>query len=412
MRSKKVEIMAPAGGFDSLMAAIQAGADSVYFGIEQLNMRARATMNFGLEDIPEISRICKEHDIKSYITLNTVIFDHDMNLVKNIIQKAKDSGISAIIASDQAVITKAKEAGMAVHISTQLNISNIETVRFYAPYADTIVLARELSLTQVKNITRAIASEQIKGPAGKLIEIEIFVHGALCMAVSGKCYLSLHSHNASANRGACVQNCRRAYKVTDQEEGHEFAIENEFIMSAKDLCTINIMDKILDSGVSVLKIEGRGKGPEYVKTVTQCYREATDAVLDGNYNLEKIEKWKEKLETVYNRGFWNGYYLGQKFGEWTDTPGSKAKTKKIYVGKGSNYFKKIGVAEFLIETGSLKKGDNVLVTGPATGVLETTILELHAANGPAEKVGKGEKCSFKLDQPIRENDKLYKLVQA
>ncbi|MBS1558529.1 MAG: U32 family peptidase [Bacteroidetes bacterium] len=408
----KVEIMAPAGGFDSLMAAIQGGAHSVYFGVEQLNMRARATMNFSLEDVPEVARICKEHHLRSYITLNTIVYDHDLSLIKTIVNAAKEAGITAIIAADQAVIAYARSVNMEVHISTQVNVTNIETVKFYALFADTIVLARELSLMQVKKITDAIKAEQIKGPSGRLIEIELFVHGALCMAVSGKCYLSLHTHNASANRGACIQNCRRTYQVTDREEGHELAIENEYIMSAQDLCTIDFIDQVLDAGVHVLKIEGRGKGPEYVKTVTQCYREATDAFFNGTYTPEKAKAWKEKMENVYNRGFWSGYYLGQKLGEWTNTHGSKAKLKKIYLGKGSKYFSKLGVAEFYIETHTLKVGDRILITGHTTGAIETTVDELHTATGPVTEAIKGDLCSVKLDTPIRKSDKLYKLVST
>lgn len=407
---RSIEVMAPAGSFDSLMAALQGGAHSVYFGVEQLNMRARATMNFTLEDIHEVARLCKENGARSYITLNTIVYDHDLSVIKTIIQAAKDAGITAIIAADQAVIAYARSVGMEVHISTQVNVTNIETVKFYSLFADTIVLARELSLTQIKKITDAIQAEQIKGPSGRLMEIEIFVHGALCMAVSGKCYLSLHTHNASANRGACVQNCRRTYQVIDREEGHELAIDNEYIMSAQDLCTIDFIDQVLDSGVSVLKIEGRGKGPEYVKTVTKCYREAVDACLAGTYTPEKAKVWKEKMENVYNRGFWSGYYLGQHLGEWTNTSGSKAKLRKVYLGKGNKYFGKIGVAEFLIETHTLRKGDSILITGPTTGVIETTAEELHTSQGAVEEAVQGDLCSIKLDTPIRKSDKLYKLV--
>ncbi|TXH23145.1 MAG: U32 family peptidase [Chitinophagaceae bacterium] len=409
---RSIEIMAPAGGFDSLMAAIQGGANSVYFGVDQLNMRARATMNFTLEDIPEVARICKEHGLRSYITLNTIVYDHDLTIIKTVVNAAKESGITAIIAADQAVIAYARSVNMEVHISTQVNVTNIETVKFYALFADTIVLARELSLVQVKKITDAIKAEQIKGPSGRLIEIEIFVHGALCMAVSGKCYLSLHSHNASANRGACIQNCRRKYTVIDQEEGNQLAIENEYIMSAQDLCTIDFIDEVLDSGVTVLKIEGRGKGPEYVKTVTRCYRAAVDAYFEGTYTVEKALEWKAEMENVYNRGFWSGYYLGQKLGEWNDTSGSKAKMRKIYLGKGNNYFSKIGVAEFLIETHTLKVGDSILVTGPTTGVIESVVEELHTSNGPVNEAIKGDLCAVKLDTPIRKSDKLYKIVSA
>ncbi len=412
MKKQNVEIMAPAGGFDSMMAAIQGGANSIYFGVEQLNMRARATMNFGLEDIKEVAETCRQHNVRTYITLNTIIYDHDLTVVKTIVNAAKEAGITAIIAADQAVIAYARSVGMEVHISTQVNVTNIETVKFYSLFCDTIVLARELSLTQVKKITDAIEHEQIKGPSGRLIEIEIFVHGALCMAVSGKCYLSLHTHNSSANRGACIQNCRRTYKVIDEEEGYELKIDNEYIMSAQDLCTIEFIDQVIDSGVTVLKIEGRGKGPEYVKTVTECYREAADAYFEGTFTAEKAKVWKDKMEQVFNRGFWSGYYLGQELGEWTDTSGSKAKMRKVYIGKGNKYFTKIGVAEFQIEAHNLSVGDAVIITGPTTGLIETTIEEIHTQNGAVSQAVKGDICSIKLEKPIRKSDKLYKLVSA
>ncbi len=412
MKKQNVEIMAPAGGFDSMMAAIQGGANSIYFGVEQLNMRARATMNFGLEDIKEVAETCRQHNVRTYITLNTIIYDHDLTVVKTIVNAAKEAGISAIIAADQAVIAYARSVGMEVHISTQVNVTNIETVKFYSLFCDTIVLARELSLTQVKKITDAIEQEQIKGPSGRLIEIEIFVHGALCMAVSGKCYLSLHTHNSSANRGACIQNCRRTYKVIDEEEGYELKIDNEYIMSAQDLCTIEFIDQVIESGVTVLKIEGRGKGPEYVKTVTECYREAADAYFEGTFTAEKTKVWKDKMEQVFNRGFWSGYYLGQELGEWTDTSGSKAKMRKVYIGKGNKYFTKIGVAEFQIESHHLSVGDSVLITGPTTGAIETVVEEIHTQNGAVTQAVKGDVCSIKLDKPIRKSDKLYKMVSA
>ncbi len=412
MKKQNVEIMAPAGGFDSMMAAIQGGANSIYFGVEQLNMRARATMNFGLEDIKEVAETCRQHNVRTYITLNTIIYDHDLTVVKTIVNAAKEAGITAIIAADQAVIAYARSVGMEVHISTQVNVTNIETVKFYSLFCDTIVLARELSLTQVKKITDAIEQEQIKGPSGRLIEIEIFVHGALCMAVSGKCYLSLHTHNSSANRGACIQNCRRTYKVIDEEEGYELKIDNEYIMSAQDLCTIEFIDQVIDSGVTVLKIEGRGKGPEYVKTVTECYREAADAYIEGTFTAEKAKVWKDKMEQVFNRGFWSGYYLGQELGEWTDTSGSKAKMRKVYIGKGNKYFTKIGVAEFQIESHNLNVGDSVLITGPTTGAIETIVEEIHTQNGAVKQAVKGDVCSIKLDKPIRKSDKLYKMVSA
>jgi len=313
--NNKVEIMAPAGSFESLMAAIQGGADSIYFGIEQLNMRARAANNFTFDNLEEVAEICKKHNIRSYLTLNTIIYDHDLSLMKRIVNRAKETGITAVIASDQAVINYAHSIGFEVHISTQTNVTNLETIKFFAHFADVMVLARELSLKQVKDITDGIVKEAVRGPSGNLIEIEIFAHGALCMAVSGKCYLSLHTTNSSANRGACVQNCRRTYEVTDKEDGHQFEIDNEYIMSPKDLCTIGFIDDIIESGVSVLKIEGRGRAPEYVKTVTQCYKEAVLAYQNETYTPEKIENWNKLLAKVYNRGFWDGYYLGQKLGE-------------------------------------------------------------------------------------------------
>ncbi len=407
---KEIEIMSPAGNFEALMAAIQGGANSVYFGIEQLNMRARAANNFLFDDLEEIARRCRQHNVKTYLTLNTIIYDHDLSIMKRIVDKVKETGITAIIASDQAVINYAASQKVEVHISTQTNITNLETVKFFSHFADVMVLARELSLKQVKDITNGIVRDDVRGPSGELVKIEIFAHGALCMAVSGKCYLSLHTHNSSANRGACVQNCRRTYTVIDKEEGHEFEIDNEYIMSPKDLCTIGFIDKIIDAGVTVLKIEGRGRAPEYVKTVTQCYREAVDAYLDGTYNKEKIDKWMERLGSVYNRGFWDGYYLGQKLGEWTDGYGSQATMRKQFLGKGVKYFPKIGVAEFRIETSSLKVGDKIIVTGPTTGVVETEIKELRVDNVPVEEVKKGVNFSTPIDTIIRSSDKLYKVV--
>ncbi len=409
---KKIELMAPAGSHEALIAAINAGCDSVYFGVEQFNMRARATMNFTIDDLDYIANLCNEHTVRSYLTLNTIIYDHDLSAIKTVLDRAKKAGITAVIASDQAVIAYARTIQLEVHISTQVNITNIETVKFYALFADTVVLSRELSLSQIKTICDLIEKENICGPSGKPIEVEIFVHGALCMAVSGKCYLSLHTANASANRGACVQNCRRSYTVIDNEDGHELAIENEYIMSAQDLCTIDILDKVIESGITVMKIEGRGKGADYVKTVVECYRAAIDAYYSGNYNQEKVKEWMERLQRVYNRGFWNGYYLGQELGKWTDSPGSKATTKKIYLGKGTNYFDKIKVAEFKIEAFDLKVGDQVLITGPTTGAVETQVTELHNNTGKVDSVKKGENCAFKLEVPIRSSDKLYKIVNT
>jgi len=408
---KQIEIMSPAGSYESLMAAIQGRADSIYFGIEQLNMRAKAANNFTFDDLEKIAEICNSNNVRSYLTLNTIIYDHDLSLMKRIVDKAKAAGITAVIASDQAVINYASSIGFEVHISTQTNVTNLETIKFFSHFADVMVLARELSLMQVKSITDGIKKEKITGPSGNLVEIEIFAHGALCMAVSGKCYLSLHTNNSSANRGACVQNCRRTYEVKD-EEGNELLIDNEYIMSPKDLCTIGFIDDIINAGVKVLKIEGRGRAPEYVKTVTECYREAADAYLDGTYSKEKIEEWNKKLATVYNRGFWDGYYLGQELGEWSEGHGSQATTRKKFLGQGVKYFPKINVAEFKIETHSLSVGDNVIITGPTTGVIEMVIKELRVDDKSVEKVEKGINFSTPIDQIIRPSDKLYKVVEA
>lgn len=409
--NKQIEIMAPAGSYESLMAALQGRADSVYFGIEQLNMRAKAANNFTFDDLEKIAEICNSKNVRSYLTLNTIIYDHDLSLMKRIVDKAKAAGITAVIASDQAVINYASSIGFEVHISTQTNVTNLETIKFFSHFADVMVLARELSLMQVKSITDGIKKENIKGPSGNLIEIEIFAHGALCMAVSGKCYLSLHTNNSSANRGACVQNCRRTYEVKD-EEGNELLIDNEYIMSPKDLCTIGFIDDIINAGVKVLKIEGRGRAPEYVKTVTECYRAAADAYLEGTYTKEKIEEWNKKLATVYNRGFWDGYYLGQELGEWSEGHGSQATTRKKFLGQGIKYFPKINIAEFRIETHSLSVGDKILITGPTTGVIETTVKELRVDNKSVEKVEKGINFSTPIDEIIRPSDKLYKVIPA
>jgi len=409
----KVELMAPAGNFESLMAAIQGGADSVYFGIEQLNMRARATINFTLEDLPKIARICKENSIKSYITLNTIIYDHDITLMRNIVEEAARSGIDAVIAADHAVMQIAKKNKVAVHISTQANVTNSETVEFYSSFADVMVLSRELSLQQMKNICNTIEKENITGPSGNLVKIEVFAHGALCMAVSGKCYLSLHTTNASANRGACVQNCRRKYKVLDIEDGHELELDNEYIMSPKDLCTLPFIDRLIETGVSILKLEGRGRATEYVKTVTTCYREAIDSYYDGTLTKEKTAAWMARIDEVYNRGFWGGYYLGQELGEWTDASGSKATTKKIYIGKGNNYFSKSGIAEFLIEAYGVSKGDRVMVISNKTGVTETVITSMHVnEEGEKDIALKGDFCAFPLEVVVRPSDKLYKIVES
>jgi putative protease len=401
-------LLAPVGSFESLRAAVAGTADAVYFGVEQLNMRARSANNFTVEDMAEIAAICRENSMRSYLTVNTILYNHDLALMKKIVQSAKDSGVDAVIAMDHAVIMFANEINMPVHISTQANITNIESVKFYAHFADVVVMSRELTLMQLKKISEQIKKENITGPSGHLIKVEAFIHGALCMAVSGKCYLSLHTHNSSANRGACKQNCRRTYTVKD-EEGNELEIDNEFIMSPKDLCTIGFLDKILDAGVSVLKIEGRSKGPEYVKEVCLCYREAIDAINDGTYNSEKIKAWEERMENVYNRGFWGGYYLGKKLGEWTDAPGSKAKKRKSYIGDGIKYFGNIGVGEFKLKSGKLSVGDDIYITGPTTGILEIKVENLRLDGKDVKEVRAGDHFSMPIKEKIRNSDKLYKI---
>lgn len=376
MRKKQIELLAPVGSFDSLQAAIKGGADAIYFGVEQLNMRTRSAQSFYLSDIKEVSGICKRNGIKAYITLNTVMYEHDMQLLQMILKEAKKAKIDAVIAADFAVIEYCSQHGIPLHISTQANVSNIESVKFFSRFADVIVLARELTLKQVKEIADEIKRKKIKGPSGELVKIEIFVHGALCMAVSGKCYLSLHTQHASANRGACVQNCRRPYIVKDAETGEELMVDNEYIMSPKDLCTIDILDQVMESGAEVLKIEGRTKGAEYVQVVTQCYREAIESVNDGTYSRGKVVEWKREMEKVYNRGFWEGYYLGRKLGEWTPHPGSAATEKKIYIGKGTKYYPKILVGEFILESGSLKAGDTLMVIGPKCGMVKEIVTNL------------------------------------
>ena len=407
-----VEILAPAGSFDSLQAAAKAGANAIYFGVEQLNMRARSAGTFTIEDIAEVAAICKLHNMKAYITLNTVMYGHDMQLLKTILKAVKTHGIDAVIASDFAVFEYCTQMQIPLHISTQTNVSNIESVQYFARFADVIVLARELTLKQVHEITSEIKRRGICGPSGQLVKIEIFVHGALCMAVSGKCYLSLHTQNASANRGACIQNCRHTYTVRDTETGDEFEIDNEYIMSPKDLCTIDILDQIIESGVGVLKIEGRTKGADYVHVVTTCYREALEAVLNGTYNREKVASWMQELAKVYNRGFWEGYYLGRKLGEWTHQPGSVATERKIYLGKGSNYFGKIKVGEFLIETGTLKAGDQIMVSGPRCGMVREQLHQLIVNGAEGTMAGKGDSITFPFATKVTANDKLYKIVEA
>lgn len=404
--------MAPAGSFESFMAAIQAGADSVYFGVEQLNMRARSTMNFTLDDLPEIARRAQEAGVKTYLTLNTILYDHDRVLMRKIVDAVAENGISAIIAADPAVLGYARSKNVPVHISTQANISNLDSVQFYAAYADVVVLARELSLKQVADITRGIARENICGPAGKPVEVELFAHGALCMAVSGKCYLSLHSDNASANRGACIQNCRHSYVVTDKESGTELEVDHEYIMSASDLCTIGFIDRMVDAGVKVLKIEGRGRSADYVFTTTACYREAIDALADGTYSREKIDGWMNRLATVFNRGFWDGYYLGRKMGEWSDSYGSKATRRKVKLGKATHFYPKTGVGAFVLESQSLSVGDEIMVTGPTTGFFQLKVTELRVDDAPRESVKKGELFSMPVPGKVRPSDALYKVLLA
>lgn len=402
--------MAPVGSYESLAAAIQGGADSVYFGIEGLNMRSRSSNNFTTDDLREIVSICKQHHIKSYLTVNTVIYDEDLPLMREIIDAAREADVSAIIAADVAAMTYARSVGVEVHLSTQLNISNAEALKFYAQFADVVVLARELNLEQVSAIYRAIVEENITGPRGELIRIEMFCHGALCMAVSGKCYLSLHEFNASANRGACYQVCRRGYTVRDKDSEVELDIDNQYIMSPKDLKTIHFMNKMMDAGVRVFKIEGRARGAEYVRTVVECYKDAVRAYCSGSFSDEKIAAWDERLKTVFNRGFWNGYYLGQRLGEWSHNYGSNATRKKVYIGKGVKYFSNIGVAEFLMESGSLRVGDEILITGPTTGAITLTADEIRVDLKPVEETVKGEHFSIRMTEKIRPSDKLFKLV--
>lgn len=401
--------MAPVGSYESLAAAIQGGADSVYFGIEGLNMRSRSSHNFTTDDLHRIASICREHGMKSYLTVNTVIYGEDLPLMRTIIDAAKAAGVSAIIAADVAAMNYAYEIGQEVHLSTQLNISNAEALKFYARFADVVVLARELNLRQVYDIYRQIEDEQIRGPKGDLVRIEMFAHGALCMAVSGKCYLSLHEMNASANRGACVQICRRAYTVKDKDSQIELDVENQYIMSPKDLKTIHFMNKMMDAGVRVFKIEGRARGPEYVRLVTECYKEAVRAYCDGSFSEEKIAGWDERLHKVFNRGFWDGYYLGRRLGEWSSRYGSGATRKKVYVAKGIKYFDKIGVAEFEMESGFLKAGDEILITGPTTGAVMQTADEIRVDLRPVAETVKGERFSIRVNEKIRPSDRLYKM---
>ncbi len=412
IKREEVEIMAPAGSWESLAAAIQAGADSVYFGVEKLNMRSKSSSNFTMDDLRKIVNICKENKIRSYLTVNTILYDNDINLMRDIIRVAKDAGITAVIASDVAAMMYANSIGVEVHLSTQLNITNIESLKFYAAFADVVVLARELNMDQVAELHKQIVEEKITGRKGELLQIEMFCHGALCMAVSGKCYLSLHEKNLSANRGECNQICRRAYTVKDKESEIELEIDNEYIMSPKDLKTIGFLNKMLDSGVRVLKIEGRARGPEYVKTVVSCYREAVEAYIEGTFTETKIEGWNQRLSRVFNRGFWNGYYLGQKLGEWSSNYGSEATHKKMYIGKVTNYFAKVEVAEILVEAQYLSAGDEILITGETTGAYEAIADEIRVDLKPVERAVKGEYLSIKTNEIVRRNDKVYKIIES
>lgn len=413
MKSRKdYEIMAPAGSYESLMAAIQGGADSIYFGIEGLNMRSKSSNNFTIDDLHHIAIICRENNLKSYLTVNTIIYNNDLALMRRIVNAAKEANLSAIIAADVAVLMYARSIGVEVHLSTQLNITNTESLRFYAQYADVVVLARELNLDQVAAIHHDIVEQQIKGPGGKLIQIEMFAHGALCMAVSGKCYLSLHEKNLSANRGECNQICRRGYIVKDKTSDIELEIDNEYIMSPKDLKTIHFMNKMMDAGVRVFKIEGRARGPEYVRIVSTCYREAIESYCNNTFTQEKIDGWNEKLATVFNRGFWDGYYLGQRLGEWTHRYGSGATKRKVYVGKAIKHFGNLGVTEFLVETQSVRQGDELLITGPTTGALFVTANDIRVNLQTVTEALKGDHFSIQINEKIRPNDQLYKMVAA
>jgi len=407
-----IEIMAPAGSWESLAAAIQAGADSVYFGIGKLNMRSKSSSNFSTADLRKIVTICRDNKVKSYLTVNTILYDNDMTLLREIIDIAKEEKISAIIASDVAAMMYANSVGVEVHLSTQLNITNIESLKFYAQFADVVVLARELNMEQVAEIQKKIIEDDIKGKNNLPIRIEMFCHGALCMAVSGKCYLSLHEKNISANRGECNQICRRGYTVKDKDSEIELEIDNEYIMSPKDLKTINFLNVMLDSGVRVLKIEGRARGPEYVSTVVSCYREAIESYIDGTFSNEKIEGWNQRLSKVFNRGFWNGYYMGQRLGEWSSNYGSEATHKKMYIGKVTNFFAKVGVAEILIEAQYIEKGDEILITGETTGAYEDFITEMRVELKEVSKAVKGCYVSIKTCKTIRRNDKVYKIITS
>lgn len=404
---RQIEIMAPAGNFEALMAAIQGGANSIYFGVENLNMRSHSANNFTMADLPEITRICSENNVKSYLTLNIIMYNEDLEKGKQTLQAALDAGVSAVIASDISVILYARSIGLEVHISTQANISNIEAVRFYSQFADVVVLARELNMEQVKEIHNQIIEQNICGPSGRLVEIEMFCHGALCMAVSGKCYLSLHEYNHSANRGSCFQICRRGYEVTDLETGRQLEVDNKYIMSPKDLCTIEFMDKMFNAGVKVFKIEGRARGAEYVKKVASAYRRAADLLEEGTFTPEKATEFKQELEEVFNRGFWDGYYQGARLGEWSKVYGSNATRKKTYIGKVTNYFSNIGVAEILVEAAPISVGQHLMIIGPTSGVVEMDLEEIRVELQPAQSASQGTHCSIPCPQRVRRADKVY-----
>ncbi|MDY4743705.1 MAG: peptidase U32 family protein [Bacteroidaceae bacterium] len=412
MKREDFEIMAPVGSFESLAAALRAGADSIYFGIENLNMRAHSACAFTVDDLHRIAAECRRCGVKSYLTVNTIIYGEDLPLMRRILDAALEADISAVIASDVAVMTYCRQIGLEVHLSTQLNISNIEALRFYAQFADVVVLARELNISQVTEIYRGIQDEHICGPSGQLVRIEMFCHGALCMAISGKCYLSLQNTNHSANRGECLQLCRRAYTVRDRETGTELDIDNKYVMSPKDLKTIRFVDRMMSAGVRVFKIEGRARGAEYVDTVVRCYDEAIRSVLDGTFSEERKDAWDQRLSRVFNRGFWDGYYQGQTLGEWNDRPGSRATERKVYVGRGVRYYGKLQVAEFKIEAATLSVGDRILVTGPTTGALETEVSEIRFDLKPVTTAKQGQRVSIPIDRKVRASDKLFKLVPA
>ena len=412
MNLNDFEIMAPVGSRDSLAAALKAGADSVYFGVEQLNMRSHSANHFTIDDLREIAAICREANVKTYLTVNTVIYGEDMETMHQIVDAACEAGITAVIASDVAVMQYCRRQGMEVHLSTQLNISNIEALKFYAQFADVVVLARELNMNQVADIHRQIEEQHICGPKGELVRIEMFCHGALCMAVSGKCYMSLDNTGRSANRGACMQLCRRSYLVTDRETGTELEIDNKYIMSPKDLKTIRFIDRLMESGVRVFKIEGRARGPEYVLTVVQCYKEAIRAVLDGTFTDERKDEWDRRLATVFNRGFWDGYYQGQLLGEWNNNYGSNATERKQYIGKGVKYFSRLGVAEFTVEADTFSVGDKMLITGPTTGALYVTVDEIHDDVQAVQTAQQGTRVSIKVPEKVRPSDKLFKIISV